>query len=187
MAITTIATVTTYPLTIEWIERLILQGSQTMFIRSKVAEFANSNDRVKAFFDWVWQNIDYKPDPETEQNLKSVEKIIETKEANCANYTILLGAYLHAIGERFCLRTSAYDEDKEPTHIYIVSRGVVLDLTAGQSMVNGHLEKTTPQFGAEFPNKTYYKDYCFNEHAVRRKILNQQRSEYFRKQAHGTA
>jgi len=187
MAITTIAKVTTYPLTIEWIERLILQGSQTMFIKQKVAEFANSPDRVKAFFDWVWNNIDYKADPETQQNLKSVDKIIETKEANCANYSILLGAYLHAIGERFCLRTSAYDEDKEPTHIYVVSRGVVMDLTAGQAMVNGKLQKTMPQYGKEFPDKTYHKDYCFNVDATIRKILNISRSTYFRKKAYGTA
>lgn len=156
MPTTKISDSASIPLTIQWIKNLIVAGAETDFIKNMVAEYGTD---VKKVFTWLWNNIDYEEDPDNLQNVKTVDRILRDGKANCANYCIILGAYLYAIGQPFSVRIAAYNKDLIPEHIYIITNGMVLDLTAGQSFSNGTLVKTYPKYNYEFNNSTYHKDY----------------------------
>lgn len=178
-----ISTATTIPQTVDYIEREILYGSQSDFIKSLVQSTASYSDPVKAAFDWIWNNVSYYPDPTDHQMLKVVDRIVESGIANCANYCIIMGAYLYAMGKDFTLRVAGYDQYGTPDHIYIVYDGKALDLTAGQSYnkENDQVTRTVPKYGTEFPGRTYSKDYAFYTHATQRNINGKGRVNYFRK------
>ncbi len=178
-----ISTATTIPQTVDYIQREILQGSQTEFIKSLVESTSARPDPVKAAFEWIWRNVSYYPDPTDHQMLKVVDRIVETGIANCANYCIIMGAYLYALGKQFTLRITGYDEQGTPDHIYIMYDGIALDLTAGQSYdkKTDTVSRTFPKYGFQFPNRTYTKDYAFYTHATERNINGKGRVNYYRK------
>jgi hypothetical protein len=170
-----ISKATTIPQTEDYICREILQGCTSSVIAQLVASTANSPDPVKAAFNWIWEHVSYSPDPYDKQRLKTVSRIVETGLANCANYCIIMGAYLCAIGQSFLLRVTGYGIDRTPEHIYIVWNGIALDLTAGQQPT-----RVKPMFGFEFKPNTYQKDYAFYPHATLKNINNKGRLNYCR-------
>ena len=181
--VTTITDSVTLPQTIAWINKLIVEGSKSEKIHQLVLATKNYPNPVEAAFNMIWQNISYQPDPADKQNLKTVDKIFKDCTANCANYCILLGSYLTAIGQPFKIRVASYSKDQIPEHVYLVWKGIPLDLTAGQYYNDkcGDLNKIAPQYGKEFPSFTYRKDFNYSPVNNALQIMNVPRTEYFRK------
>jgi hypothetical protein len=145
------------------IQDIARQSSKTEFVK-EIADRFNGEDQLKKIFDYSYKNIVYRPDPEDEQNLRTLYNLFREREGNCTSYTTLISSILLAKGIPHYLRVVGYANPREFEHIYIVTKdGTVLDPVIGQKQDGsdtfnnrdgGHFNKEIPYLTKkDFPMK----------------------------------
>lgn len=124
----------TYNDVITEIKKLIHLGNDNPTIKQIALEASNINDaynQEKFVFDSVYNLAVFRASPMDRQQLRTVENIIRTKEANCTGYTTLIGSIFENLKIPYKLRLVDTDGTGF-AHIYIVTKNNVLDCILSQ-------------------------------------------------------
>lgn len=128
------------------------------FIRRSIEMLGLTGDRdsLKRVFDCVYNLCKFFPDPEETQYIRTVNRQLKDRRANCVDYTVFLSAFLRALKVPHSIRMTQTDEDFPGyNHIYIVLQdGTALDPVINQSQDGTEPFKTRrapAAFGQEVP------------------------------------
>ncbi|TAN12346.1 MAG: hypothetical protein EPN37_15595 [Chitinophagaceae bacterium] len=101
-------------------------------------------ENVKETCGNVWnflkKNVKYKVDPEEVQWVKEPAKTWEDKQCDCKSYSIFIASCLKNLGIKGCFRFVSFNDEPEPTHVYIIVRN------QGQDII---IDDVMPQFNKE--------------------------------------
>lgn len=82
----------------------------------------------KGLFDFLVTHIDYEPDPDNEQRIRTADRTLYERKANCLDFTVLLSAYLQYLGVPHYYKLVRFKRTGDFEHIYIVlENGLILD------------------------------------------------------------
>lgn len=149
------------------------QGALNSDVLEIAKEAYNQPKPLTYIFDWVYDKIVFKPDPDNEQNLKAVHVTLADKIANCANYTILISSILKAMGIKHLYKVVGFGNGYE--HIYIVTQnGIVLDPVIGQP---NEITKGRPEHGQfntehDHSESVYFSPYAKQPRILRARVSN---------------
>ena len=132
-----------HPFIIESIERLGLDGSK---------------DSIEKIFNAIYKITRFFPDPDARQYIRTVNRQLKDRRANCVDYTVFLSAFLRALKVPHKIRMVQTDEGRPGfNHIYcVLMDGTPLDLVIGQSQDGSEPAKLQgnrrpARFGEEVP------------------------------------
>jgi len=144
------------------IRQLVNVIKEVIIASSKSREIINVSERLKAsgnvlktVFDFAYNSIVYKPDPDNIQNIKLGPRILRNGAGNCVDYTVLISSVLLNLGISHKLRVVDFGEGFE--HIYVVVGNIVLDCVLGQPQ-DGTATRSNRLDGGRFGDElSYYK------------------------------
>jgi len=123
------------------------QSANHPFIQAVAKKVAQTDDPIKAAFNYCYRSFIYWPDEENNQVVKTAMSVLDTRTANCVNYCGFLSALFLNMGVNHVWRQAAIDQNGNFEHIYAVTEsGIVLDCVLGQN-------PDGEQSVAERPNK----------------------------------
>lgn len=122
--------------TLYWIKKMSVIGSQDLKIIELSKKFKINENILKDVFNKVYDLAYYMPDVNGKQQIKTVSRILSDKQANCVNYSILIGSILLNLKIDFYFKIVGFNTEYE--HIYIIAINPVtkekqiLDCVLGQ-------------------------------------------------------
>lgn len=130
-------------LTLREIDKIARDESSHPFVISSIDKYGLRNDleSIKRVFDAAFRVATFYPDPEGYQYIRTVNRTLKDRKANCVDYTVFISAFLRAMGVPHIIRMVSFDQNnpKSYQHIYpLTAKGVIMDVVYGQD-----------QFGAE--------------------------------------
>ena len=145
---------------VQLINKLAKDGANDPAIIKAAKKCQRSSDPLQCAFDFAYNAATFEATPPNRQQLKTVSNILRTKRTNCTGYCTIIGALLYRMKIPFFYRCVGYSKD-EIGHIYIISRGKVLDCTIGQRQDGTDTFLNRPPKGqynkeVEFPVKLDY-------------------------------
>lgn len=123
--------------TLYWIKKMSVIGSQDLKIIELSKKFKINENVLKNVFNKVYDLAYYMPDVNGKQQIKTVSRILNDKQANCVNYSILIGSILLNLKIDFYFKIVGFNTEFE--HIYIIAINPVtkekqiLDCVLGQN------------------------------------------------------
>ena len=108
---------------------------------------------VHALYQWVKRNIRYTKDPVTKEKLYPPQEVLKIRAGDCDDISMLLGAFLLAIGypARWVTISASADNPAEFSHVYVEA-----EVPAGsKNWVPLDAARLDAEFGAEPP--IYYR------------------------------
>lgn len=124
------------------------------FILSKAAEFMGANDPIRAVFDFAYSSAVHRND-ESIQFIKTPLRTIDSGQANCVSYSVLISSLLSAMQIPHYFRAVDISGDGFK-HIYIKTKSdITLDCTSGQAQ-----DDTDTQFNRS-PTGNFNKEVQF--------------------------
>ncbi len=128
------------------------------FIQESIKKIGLNGSRqsVQRVFNCVYNLCKFFPDPEETQYIRSVNRQLKDRRANCVDYTVFLSAFLRALKVPHLIRMVQTDEEGDGfNHIYVVlSDGTALDAVINQSQDGTEpfkVKREPPAFGEEVP------------------------------------
>lgn len=90
-------------------------------------------ETCKKLFDFCKSQIRYVEDPESLQHIKKPFAILSNPQAgtDCKSFSLFIAACLNALKIENFYKFASYDSSPQPSHVYVVSRGVILDPVYG--------------------------------------------------------
>lgn len=124
----------TYNDVINIIKKHIRSGASNLTVQKialQASKINNVFEQEKFVFDSVYDLAVFRASPMNRQQLRTVENIIRTQEANCTGYTTLIGSIFENLKIPYKLRLVDTDGSGF-AHIYIVTNNNVLDCILSQ-------------------------------------------------------
>jgi hypothetical protein len=123
--------------TIAAIKEMINEESQKHYVK-KISEQLLKNENCENCKRMLLANFAYniatfKPDLPPTQNLKTPKRLIEDKEANCVQYTILIGSLAKANNDQVKLKIVQMPGTNFFGHIYPIINGQPIDIVPLQA------------------------------------------------------
>jgi hypothetical protein len=151
-----------YADSMRYIKKLATDGAQNEQIKQFAKEALNSSNPLEKVFNIAYDSAVYVPNPDEEQNLQPVYVTLREKIANCVNYSVLIGAILTAMNYPYQFKLVDFTHNFEGyKHIYVVSKGKILDCVIGQDIEGNETFETrnsTGKYNIEVPH-TFSKIY----------------------------
>lgn len=115
------------------------------FTRNLAHEVAlEGGDPINELAALAWTSATFERDT-TDQILRTPQRLIADKKANCVDYTIFIASIAKVLGLPVVIRIARFSGYEVFTHVYPIIDGVVMDMVLGQE--NG--VQTFPQIGHE--------------------------------------
>ena len=146
--------------TLYWIKKMSVLGSQDLKIIELSKKFKINENVLKDVFDKVYDLAYYMPDINGKQQIKTVSRILNDNQANCVNYSILIGSILLNLKIDFYFKIVGFNTEFE--HIYIIAinpvtkEKQVLDCVLGQNQ-QGKASFINRPLNGQFNKECKYK------------------------------
>lgn len=151
-----IADTTTLGETMHYIKTVCINGANDLIINDLLQKIDYTKPLEKQVFDLVYNTAVYVPDANGKQNIQTVRRTIESKQANCVNYSILIGAMLIKLRIPFYFKVVSFN-GSDYEHIYIqTEKGVLMDCCLSQKQDGTDTFENRPQQGS-FNQQIKYK------------------------------
>ena len=123
--------------TLKDIVNISRESANHEFIKSSIDKYGLKNDfeSIKKIFDGVFNIATFFPDPEGQQYIRTVNRTLKDRRANCVDYTVFISSFLRAMKVPHIIRMVSFDKEnpKSYQHIYpLLLNGLVLDAVYGQ-------------------------------------------------------
>lgn len=82
---------------------------------------ATNKQTAKNIFNWIKENIEYRIEPAHLQSTKSIQRLISDGFGDCKHYSGFFAAILTALGIKNNYRFVSFNDDRTPTHVYVVA------------------------------------------------------------------
>lgn len=136
--------------TLKLIDKVANAEKDHDFIKTSIEKLGLTGDRksLKRVFDCIYRLCKFFPDPEETQYVRSVNRQLKDRRANCVDYTVFMSAFLRALKVPHSIRMTQTDEENNGyNHIYIV----LPDGTALDPVINQAQDGTEPFKGQRLP------------------------------------
>lgn len=155
-------------ITLKEIDKTARDESGHLFVTKSVEDFNLKNDleSIKMIFEAAFNTARFFPDPEGQQYIRTVNRTLKDRYANCVDYTVFISAFLRAIGVPHIIRMVSFDKQnpKAYQHIYpLTINGLALDAVFGQDQFGGEALKDPSErkshFNREVPFVGHFDKY----------------------------
>lgn len=144
--------------TVKLIDRIASQEKNHPFIQEaiKTENLNGSKESLKRVLNCIYHLCKFFPDPDKTQYIRSVNRMLKDRRANCVDYTVFLSSFLRALFVSHFIRIVQTSKDYDGyNHIYVV----LLDGTAIDPVINQDQDgneflkevREKPSFGEEVP------------------------------------
>lgn len=146
--------------TLAEIDKIARAESLHPFIQDSIKKYGLKNDfeSIKNIFNAAFKTATFFPDPEGHQYIRTVNRTLKDRVANCVDYTVFISAFLRAIDAPHIIRMVSFDPNspKSYQHIYpLMLNGLVLDAVYGQAQDGTESQKEPEErksfFNSEVP------------------------------------
>lgn len=148
---------TTLNHTIKFIKRLARKGAKSPIIQEVSEAIKFSDFPEKDVFGFVYDSVVFKPDPENDQQVRTVERSLSEGVGNCVDYTVLTSAILLSLGIPHKYKVVAFDRRSGYEHIYVVTDRVIIDPVLGQKQDGTDTRYNRQPFGLFNQEMKYLK------------------------------
>ena len=147
--------------TLREIDKTATDESLHPFVTSSVNKYGLKNDleSIKKVFNAAFNVATFFPDPEGQQYIRTVNRTLKDRRANCVDYTVFVSAFLRAMGVPHIIRMVSFDQNnpKGYQHIYpLTINGVALDVVYGQDQFGGEALKDPDERKSHFNHEVPY-------------------------------
>ncbi len=148
-------------MTLREIDKIAREEATHPFVTSSVDKYGLKNDleSIKKVFDGAFNVATFWPDPEGQQYIRTVNRTLKDRRANCVDYTVFISAFLRAMGVPHIIRMVSFDpkNPKAYQHIYpLTVNGIALDVVYGQDQFGGEGLKDPTERKAHFNHEVPY-------------------------------
>jgi len=146
--------------TLKEIDKIAQAESMHPFVQDSIKKFRLKNDleSIKHVFNAAFKVATFFPDPAGNQYIRTVNRTLKDRRANCVDYTVFISAFLRGMKVPHIIRMASFDKDnpKAYQHIYpLTANGLILDAVYGQDQDGQEAlkdpEDRTPYFNHEVP------------------------------------
>lgn len=149
--------------TLKLIDKIARKEKDHDFIQRSIEKIGLTGSRkdIKRFFCAVYKLLPFSPDPAETQYIRTVNRQLKDRRANCVDYTLLLSSFLRAVKVPHSIRMVRTNPDGGGfNHIYVVLLdGTPIDPVIGQAQDGSEPlkpKRKPPVFGKEVP---YFEKY----------------------------
>jgi hypothetical protein len=123
--------------TLKEIDKIAEQESKHPFVIDSVQKYGLKNDfeSIKNVYNAAFRAATFFPDPDNHQYIRTLNRTLKDRRANCVDYTVFLSAFLRAMDVDHIIRMVSFDKNnpRAYSHIYpLTINGVALDAVYGQ-------------------------------------------------------
>ena len=111
------------PLAIDQCETILHSIQQTLNISS------TKIGKCKFVFDIVKSNIVFKKNPKDHQLIINPFALINIGVGDCKSFSLMVYGLTSALGLSPKFRFVSYDNDPQPSHVYVIVDGIIIDAT----------------------------------------------------------
>ena len=144
--------------TLRQINRVAERSSNHPFVTSSIERYKLGNDpnSLERIFKAAFNLATFQPDPPSRQYIRTLNRLLKDRVANCVDYTVFVSAFLRRLNIPHKIRMVSFEagQPQAYSHIYPVTlNDIVLDVVYGQDQHGGeqHKKKRTPYFNHEVP------------------------------------
>lgn len=132
--------------TLREIDKIAQAESSHPFILNSIKKYGLKNDleSIQNVFNAAFKIATFFPDPDGHQYIRTVNRTLKDRRANCVDYTTFISAFLRAMKVPHVIRMVSYDPDYPNSyqHIYPLTKtGIVLDVVYGQDQSGAEAKK----------------------------------------------
>jgi len=132
--------------TLKEIDKTAREESKHPFVIDSIKKYGLKNDleSIKHIFNAAFNVATFFPDPEGHQYIRTLNRTLKDRVANCVDYTVFISAFLRAIKAPHVIRMVSFDPQNKKAyqHIYpLTINGLVLDAVFGQEQDGSESQK----------------------------------------------
>jgi hypothetical protein len=83
-------------------------------------------------YDLVKSNITFKKNPKDHQLIINPFALINIGVGDCKSFSLMVYGLVSALGMNPKFRYVSYDDDPQPSHVYVIVDGIIIDATINQ-------------------------------------------------------
>ena len=147
--------------TLKHIDKIAAKGSKHPFVLNSIKKYGLKDDMrsLKSIFTAGFRISPFQADPPGDQYIRSVNRFLKDRRANCEDYTVFLSAFMRAMKIPHSIRMVSFDprQPKAYQHIYpVTTQGVVLDIVNGQDQDGSEHKKNPSERQVNFNQEVPY-------------------------------